>query len=92
MKRLLNFLLRLRRIKELENAIRKHEASYYTGNPNDLCFENDFELYLTLPEHRGKSIEDFFKPELPSKEVWLNNCEQYFCSRFGKKKVDVDMR
>lgn len=74
-----------KRIRELENAIRKHESAYSTGDVNDLCFENDFKLYLQLPEHHGKKIEDFLKPDLPSEETWLKNCKRYYCSRKGSE-------
>jgi sulfite reductase alpha subunit-like flavoprotein len=77
------------RIRKLEEAIRKHEANYHTGDVNDLCFENDFELYLILPEHAGKSIADFVAPEMPSKEAWLAKCEPYYCSRFRGKERDA---
>lgn len=70
-----------KRVLELENAIRKHAAQYQTGDVNDLCFENDFELYLVLPENHDKKLEDFIAPCLISKEEWLENCESYYCSR-----------
>lgn len=79
-----------RRIRVLKDAIRKHEAQYKTGDVNDLCFENDFALYLNLPEHHGKTVEDFVKPEGVSKETWLRNCERYFCSRWSKAENALD--
>lgn len=61
------------RVGELEEAIRKHKAA----QGNDLCWENDLELWNVLPEGSGTYPHD----SLPSREEFLSNCEKYYCSR-----------
>lgn len=65
------------RVFELEEAIRKHRDQ----KGDDRCWLDDQELYSVL----GETIPDT-AGILPSKEVFLGNCEKYFQCR---KKSEV---
>lgn len=65
-----------KRIAQLEEAIRKHKSN--TGN--NLCWENDIELWSVLGE--AKYPHDTLLP----KKQFLRNCENYFESRLYDKR------
>ena len=60
-----------KRIKELEDAIRKHREA----NGHDQCWENDEELYSILKD--GVEI----KKDLPPRCEFRQRCKEYYESR-----------
>lgn len=61
------------RVRELEAAIEKHRSR----KGNDLCWENDVELWAVLNDDKTKYPHDTLLP----KNVFLSNCEYYYNSR-----------
>lgn len=71
----------LERIRQLENAVKKHRDQ----KGDDRCYLDDLELY--------KVLYDNVEPDLalPSKEVFLKNCERYFeCRKNPNAEPIVD--
>ena len=65
-----NFKLRLR-VQELEQAIESHKKN--TGN--NLCWENDIELWATLGE------AEYPHDTMLDEKTFLKNCKKYYDSR-----------
>lgn len=60
------------RVRELEDAIRKHRAA----RGHDRCWENDLELYALLRDGVDAA------PELPPHDEFIAHCEEYYeCQR-----------
>lgn len=67
------------RVKELENAIRKHRDQ----TSHNQCWENDLELYEVL-----KDDGDNLGPHrtLPCREEFMKRCHAYYESRLTELK------
>lgn len=69
------------RIKELEDAVRKHRDQ----TEHNQCWENDLELYEVL-----KDGGDNLGPHrtLPPREEFMTRCQAYYESRLIELKVN----
>ena len=66
------------RIKELEDAIRKHRDA----RGHDRCWENDLELYAHLKDKKLPVLE------LPPHDEFISKCEEYYECLRQKKAGD----